>query len=164
MGKKKAFFLDRDGVINENRPNMVRTWDEFEFLEGAAEAVRKINDAGWLVVVVTNQSIVNRGIITREALENIHRKMMAALAEKGAEVDAVYYCPHMREEGCQCRKPKPGMLLKAAEDLDINLSQSVMAGDLPTDVEAGHRAGVWRSELISKDRNLLKLVNEVFGA
>ena len=118
----------------------LRNIDEFELLDGAAEAIRKINDIGYLTIIVTNQPVIARGEISFEELEKIHNKMETLLGEKGAYLDAIYYCPHHPDKGyqgenlslkidCECRKPKPGMLFKAAQDFNINLNLSWMVGD-----------------------------------
>ena len=137
----KAVFLDRDGVINRNRKDYVKSREEFVLIPGAVEAIRRLNDAGIPVVVVTNQSCVGRGIITLEQLNDIHDYMKELLAENGAQVDAIYYCPDTPFQNSECRKPKEGMLLKAAKDLGIDLSGSWMLGDSESDIEAGRRAG-----------------------
>lgn len=149
--KQKAIFLDRDGVINKY-VGFLRNIDEFELLDGAAEAIRKINDIGYLTIIVTNQPVIARGEISFEELEKIHNKMETLLGEKGAYLDAIYYCPHHPDKGyqgenlslkidCECRKPKPGMLFKAAQDFNINLNLSWMVGDSKNDIQAGINAG-----------------------
>ncbi len=148
--KQKAIFLDRDGTINKYI-GFLRNIDDFELLPGVAEAVRKINENGYLAIVVTNQPVIARGEITAPELREIHNKMETLLGADGAYLDAIYYCPHHPHKGydgeipelkidCECRKPKPGMLLKAAEDFNIDLSQSWMIGDGENDVKAGKAA------------------------
>lgn len=149
--KQKAIFLDRDGTINKY-VGFLRNIDEFELLSGVAEAVKKINESGYLAIVVTNQPVIARGEVTFEGLETIHNKMETLLGKEGAYLDAIYFCPHHPHSGyegevkelkvdCDCRKPKPGMLLKAAEELNIDLSQSYMVGDGENDIKAGKAAG-----------------------
>lgn len=140
--RNKAVFLDRDGVINIDKGYLHRV-EDFEFIPGASEAVRLLNDAGFLVVVVTNQSGVARGYFTMEAVELLHRHIEEALAAAGARVDAWYVCPHHPDHGedCCCRKPLPGMLTQAAADLQIDLTRSFMVGDKASDIEAGLAAG-----------------------
>ena len=149
--KQKAIFLDRDGTINKY-VGFLRSPEELELTEGAAEAIKLINNSGYLAVVVTNQPVIARGEVTWNGLEDIHNKMETELGKAGAYLDAIYFCPHHPHKGyegeipelkidCDCRKPKPGMLLKAAEDLNIELSSSYMIGDSDTDVEAGKAAG-----------------------
>ena len=149
--KQKAIFLDRDGTINKY-VGFLRKEEEFELLPGVAEAVKKINKSGYLAVVVTNQPVIARGEVTFEGLETIHKKMETLLGMEGAYLDGIYFCPHHPHSGydgevkelkidCDCRKPKPGMLLKAVKDLNIDLSQSYMVGDGENDIKAGKAAG-----------------------
>ena len=149
--KQKAVFLDRDGTINRY-VGFLRKIEKFELLPDAAEAIKLINSSGYLAVVVTNQPVIARGEVTWEGLEDIHNKMETELGKQGAYLDAIYFCPHHPHKGyegevpelkfeCDCRKPKPGLLLKAAEDLNIELESSYMIGDSNSDVEAGINAG-----------------------
>jgi D-glycero-D-manno-heptose 1,7-bisphosphate phosphatase len=139
---RRAVFLDRDGVINENLDGAyVETWQAFRFLPGALEAVAKLRAAGWTVVVVTNQAGVGKGVMTEDGLGEIHRLMVAEIEASGGGVAAVMYCPHRVEEGCECRKPQPGMLRRAATELGLDLAQSVLVGDNVSDVEAARAAG-----------------------
>lgn len=140
---KKAAFLDRDGVINKKAPEggYILRPEEFQFLPGVSEAITLLNRGGFLVVVVTNQRCVARGLVTTEGLEEIHDKMKSQLAAAGARIDAVYYCPHGSEESCDCRKPAPGMLLAAAKEHKIHLEASWMIGDTERDIAAGRSAG-----------------------
>lgn len=149
--KQKAIFLDRDGTIN-HYVGFLTDINEFELLDGVADAVKKINESGYLAVVVTNQPVIARGEVSLEELQEMHNKMETLLGEHGAYVDAIYYCPHHPDKGfegerieykmvCDCRKPKPGMLLAAAEDYHIDLEASYMIGDSKNDVLAGEAAG-----------------------
>lgn len=145
-GTKQAVFLDRDGTINVEKEYLYRV-EEFEFTPGAVEAIKLLNQAGYLVVVVTNQSGVARGYYTEADVNQLHLHIDAILASQGARVDAWYYCPH-HEQGqppynqeCDCRKPMPGMLRQAAVDHAIDLTRSWMVGDKPADIEAGQAAG-----------------------
>ena len=158
--KQKAVFLDRDGTINRY-VGFLRDIDTFELLPGVSEAVKKINASGYLAIVVTNQPVIARGEVTYEQLQEIHNKMETLLGVQGAYLDAIYYCPHHPHKGfdgeveylkfdCDCRKPKPGMLLKAAEDFNIDLSQSWMIGDSENDVMAG-KAARCRTALIGTE-------------
>lgn len=158
--KQKAIFLDRDGTINKY-VGFLRNIDDFELKEGVAEAIRKINESGYLAIVVTNQPVIARGEVSYEDLEEIHNKMETLLGEKGAYLDAIYYCPHHPDKGyegerpelkidCDCRKPKPGMLIRAMDDYNINLNQSWMVGDGENDVNAGINAGC-RTALIGNE-------------
>ncbi|MBI2830677.1 MAG: D-glycero-beta-D-manno-heptose 1,7-bisphosphate 7-phosphatase [Chloroflexi bacterium] len=136
---KKAVFLDRDGVVNREK-GFTKSWEEFEFLPGITEGIKKLNQAGFLVIIVTNQSGINKGLYTEEDLKQIHENMHKVLEENGAHVDDLYYCPHNSEDCCTCRKPKPGMLLEAAHKHNINLRESWVLGDNIRDIEAGKRA------------------------
>lgn len=149
--KQKAVFLDRDGTINQY-VGFLRDIDDFALLPGVAEAIKEINASGYLAIVVTNQPVIARGEVSLEELEAIHNKMETLLGQEGAYLDAVYFCPHHPHKGyagerpeykvdCACRKPKPGMLLQAAADFNIDLSQSWMIGDGENDVKAGKAAG-----------------------
>lgn len=149
--KQKAIFLDRDGTINKYI-GFLRNIDDFELIDGVAEAIRKINESGYLAIVVTNQPVIARGEVSFEELEEIHNKMETLLGKEGAYVDAIYYCPHHPHKGyegerpelkldCECRKPKPGMLLKAAGKFNIDLENSWMIGDGENDIKAGINAG-----------------------
>lgn len=149
--RQKAIFLDRDGTINQY-VGFLRNIDDFVLIDGAAQAIRKINASGYLAIVVTNQPVIARGEVTAAQLQEIHHKMETLLGLEGAYLDAIYYCPHHPHKGyegeipelkidCNCRKPKPGMLLQAAEDFNIDLSQSYMIGDSESDVKAGIAAG-----------------------
>ena len=149
--KQKAIFLDRDGTINKY-VGYLRTPEQFELLEGTGEAIRKINLSGYLAIVVTNQPVIARGEVSVDGLQEIHNKMETMLGKEGAYLDGVYYCPHHPDKGfageveelkivCECRKPKAGLLLQAAKDFNIDLSQSWMIGDSENDVLAGKNAG-----------------------
>ena len=157
--KQKAIFLDRDGTINKY-VGCLRTPEQFELLEGVGEAIRKINLSGYLAIVVTNQPVIARGEVTVDGLQEIHNKMETMLGKEGAYLDGVYYCPHHPDKGfageveelkivCECRKPKAGLLLQAAKDFNIDLSQSWMIGDSENDVLAGKNAGC-KTALISE--------------
>lgn len=158
--KQKAVFLDRDGTINKY-VGFLRNIDEFELLDGVSDAIKKINASGYLAIVVTNQPVIARGEVSFEELEVIHNKMETLLGKEGAYLDAIYFCPHHPHKGyegerpelkfdCDCRKPKPGMLLKSALDFNIDLAQSWMIGDGENDVKAGQNAGC-RTALIGNE-------------
>lgn len=176
--KQKAVFLDRDGTINKY-VGFLRKTEQFELLEGVSEAIKKINRSGYLAVVVTNQPVIARGEVTYEGLQEIHNKMETLLGKDGAYLDGIYFCPHHPDSGfegevkelkidCDCRKPKPGMLLQAAEDLNIDLEQSWMIGDGKNDIQAGKNAGC-KTVLIGNEDygqdmtvdSLLSFVNKV---
>ncbi len=151
QNKQKAIFLDRDGTINKY-VGFLRDIDEFELLPGVVEAIQKINASGYLAIVITNQPVIARGEVTFDKLNTIHNKMETELGKHGAYLDGIYYCPHHPHKGyegeivelkidCDCRKPKPGMLVKAAKDFNIDLSHSWMIGDSENDILAGKNAG-----------------------
>lgn len=152
LGKpQRAVFLDRDGTINRYVGFLKRP-EEFQLIDGVAQSVRRINQSGYLAIVVTNQPVIARGDVTWEQLEEIHRKMETLLGQEGAYFDDIFICPHHPDSGftgeipaykipCNCRKPKPGLLLQAAEKYHIDLSKSWMIGDSRRDVEAGQAAG-----------------------
>ena len=171
--KQKVIFLDRDGTINQY-VGFLRDIDEFELLSGVAEAIKLINQSGYLAIMVTNQPVIARGEVSWEELHEIHRKMQTLLGKEGAYLDGIYVCPHHPDKGfegerpeykfdCDCRKPKPGLLLQAARDFNIDLSQSYMIGDDQRDVEAGKKAGCKESYLIGTngDNSLLEKVKEI---
>ncbi|MBH2015130.1 MAG: D-glycero-beta-D-manno-heptose 1,7-bisphosphate 7-phosphatase [Burkholderiales bacterium] len=154
---RKAAFLDRDGVINLDRA-YVHQWDEFEFVPGAVDAMRRLREAGYALVVVTNQSGLARGMYTEAQFQELTRHMRAALAEAGAEVEAVYHCPHHPKGSvpelavdCDCRKPEPGMILRAAKELNLSLADSFLVGDKPSDIEAARAAGLGRAYIVQSD-------------
>lgn len=138
--KCRAVFLDRDGTIAEE-VGYANHLSRFQVFPFAAQAIRRLNEARIPVVVVTNQSGVARGFFPEELIHRVHEKMSAELAEGGARVDAIYYCPHGLEGGCACRKPLSGMLERAAREHDIQLAGSFIVGDRYADLEMGHNAG-----------------------
>lgn len=159
--KQKAIFLDRDGTINRKN-GLVSREEQFELESGAAEAIRKINQSGYLAIVITNQPVVARGLCEIEDVENIHKKMETLLGREGAFLDAVYFCPHHPDKGypeenpaykisCECRKPKIGMIQTAAERFNIDLSQSWMVGDGTPDVQTGVNAGTHTALVLTGD-------------
>ena len=138
----KTIFLDRDGVINRNRDNdYVKSWDEFEFLPNSLKAIQLLTDAGYQLIVVTNQACINKGIISSQTLDEIHQQMVREIEEAGGRIHAIYYCPHREDEGCDCRKPKPGMLIQAAHEQTIDLSRTYLIGDSMSDIAAGRQVG-----------------------
>jgi D-glycero-D-manno-heptose 1,7-bisphosphate phosphatase len=151
---KKAAFIDRDGVINEDRAFVYRV-EDFHFIRGSVAALRTLQSAGYLLVVITNQSGIARGMFTEAQYRELEAHMRARLSQEGVTLDCVQYCPHLPDAevpqyrlDCDCRKPRPGMLLGAAALLDIDVSQSILVGDRRADIEAGHAAGVGRCYLV----------------
>ena len=137
----QAVFVDRDGVINRERADYVRSWREFVFLPGALEAMTRLAFLGAPVLVLTNQSAIGRGYVSAVTVDDIHARMRAAIAETGGRVDRVYLCPHHPDEGCTCRKPAPGLLFQAAQDYGLDLDRCVFIGDSVTDAMAADAAG-----------------------
>ena len=149
--KRKAIFLDRDGTINKDT-GFIKNENEIELLPGAADAIRKINELGYLAIIITNQAVVARGEVTIEGLNIIHNKLRSCLEVFGAHIDDIYYCPHYPEKGfigerkeykivCKCIKPQPGLILQAVKDYDIDVANSWMVGDSIRDIMAGESAG-----------------------
>jgi D-glycero-D-manno-heptose 1,7-bisphosphate phosphatase len=146
----RAAFLDRDGVINQKAPEgrYITRWEEMQLLPGVVEAIASLNWSGFLVILVTNQRCVARGLITPAELDALHKRLRDSLARAGATIDEVYYCPHELHPPCMCRKPRPGMLLEATRAHDIDMPASWMIGDSDTDMEAGRSAGCHTARLL----------------
>lgn len=168
--KQKCIFLDRDGTLNVYK-GFLTDIEELELIPGTAEALKCINSSEYLAIVITNQPVIARGGCSVQELEEIHNKLETLLGKEGAYIDALYYCPHHPDKGfegerpeykieCGCRKPKPGMLLKAAEDYNIDLSQSIMIGDGKNDMEAGKAAGC-QTILVDEQNTLLSVVKDL---
>nr|WP_300787098.1 HAD-IIIA family hydrolase [uncultured Acetatifactor sp.] len=170
--RQKAVFLDRDGTLNKH-VGFLTDIDDLELAEGAAEAVWKINASGYLAIVVTNQPVIARGEVSLDGLAEMHDKLETLLGQEGAYVDAIYYCPHHPDSGfagerpeykveCNCRKPRPGMLLQAAKDYNIDLTESWMVGDGESDMKAGQAAGC-RTMLLDGQTTLLQAVDRILA-
>jgi D-glycero-D-manno-heptose 1,7-bisphosphate phosphatase len=140
-GRTPAVFIDRDGVICENRPDHVKAWSEFVFLPGTVEALASLTRAKTRLFVFTNQSAVGRGLMSRRTLDAVHEKMLDYLGGAGAHVEGILVCPHHPDDDCACRKPKPGLLLEAHDRFKVDLKRSFVVGDHHTDVEAGTEVG-----------------------
>ncbi len=149
----QVVFLDRDGVLNKKAPedDYIRSWDQVELLPDVVSSVARLNAAGFKVFIVTNQRGVARGMVHLPELEEIHRRMRARFAEEGAQISGVYYCPHDYSDQCDCRKPKPGMLLRAAHENGFHCGGCWMIGDSDSDIEAGRRAGCRTIRIGSSD-------------
>jgi len=139
--RTKAIFLDRDGVICENRDDYVKFWEEFVWIPGAKEALSRLKNHGYIAIVITNQSAIGRGIVSRKTVDEIHQRMGEEITQAGGKIEKIYCCPHKPEDGCSCRKPESGLLLKAAGDLELDLRRSYLIGDKMTDIEMGHKVG-----------------------
>ena len=148
MGLKRALFLDRDGVINADVGYAYRS-EQIEFLPGIFERCRNACAQGYLIIIVTNQSGIGRGYYSDEDFHLLMRWMLEQFTREGCPITAYYYCPHTPEDHCECRKPKPGMIWQAAGEHGIDLANSILIGDKPTDIEAGSAAGIKDCRLVS---------------
>lgn len=138
----KTVFLDRDGVICEDRLDYVKKWKEFVWIPGSREAISQLAKAGFRIFIVTNQSCIGKGIITSQVLEEIHKKMLKEISSSGGQIEKIYVCPHRSDEGCECKKPKSGFLLQAYEEYnDIEFNKSYLIGDMITDINFGNQVG-----------------------
>ena len=135
-------FLDRDGTINQDSADYIKGWSEFVFLPRSIEALRDLTAAGFIIIVITNQSSIPRKFISLQELENIHLKMIAAVESQGGKISDIFFCPHLPDAGCDCRKPEPGLIFQAQIKHDIDLSTAVMIGDSATDVNTAKAAGI----------------------
>ena len=152
MATSPAIFLDRDGVIIENRADYVRSWADVVIYPQALSVLARLRGFSYKVVIVTNQSVVGRGGISLKEAQAINERLVAKIVEAGGRIDGVFMCPHAPRDGCDCRKPLPGLLLQAAQTLPIDLSSSWMIGDALTDLMAGKAAGVKRTALVLTGR------------
>lgn len=175
QNRQKAVFLDRDGTLNKYVGFLTEP-ERLELIPGAAEAIRRINQSGYLAIVVTNQPVIARGECTWEELQEIHNRMETLLGKEGAFLDGIYVCPHHPDKGfegerpeykgpCDCRKPKPGLLLQAARDFNIDLGSSYMIGDSGADVQAGQNAGCRESFLLdpAEGKELINIILRIFA-
>ncbi|GEP65552.1 histidinol phosphate phosphatase [Clostridium beijerinckii] len=176
LHKQRAVFLDRDGTINRY-VGFLKNIDDLELIDGVDEAIKKINEKGYLAIVVTNQPVIARGEVSIQELEEIHNKMETLLGESGAYIDDIFFCPHHPDKGfdgekteykiiCDCRKPEPGMLLSAAKKYNIDLSKSWMVGDSESDMKAGISAGcnvvlIGKSDIYTNYETLNKFVDNI---
>lgn len=148
----KVVFLDRDGVINRDSPAYVKSWDEFEFLPGSLEALRQLHQSGFTTIIITNQSAIGRQMITRETLEGMHRRMSAEVRSHGGRIEDIFYCPHRPDEGCDCRKPKAGLIDRARRKYALIPSGAMMVGDSAKDIECARNASC-RAAILVKTGN-----------
>jgi D-glycero-D-manno-heptose 1,7-bisphosphate phosphatase len=152
MRMHPALFLDRDGVIIENRANYVREWSDVSIYPQAIEALVRVKSTGYKIVIITNQSAVGRGLISLETAEMINMQLVDEIRSAGGRIDGVFICPHAPQVECNCRKPQPGLILDAAESLSLDLSRSILVGDALSDIMAGQSAGVAKSVLVRTGR------------
>jgi len=162
LSPKKVVFLDRDGVINKRPPkaDYVKSWDEFEFLPEAVEVLKNLCRKEYDIYLVTNQPGVARSMMTQEDLDLIHQKMEKELIKNGVKIKGIYCCTHGWDDGCECRKPKPGLLFQAAREHKLNLTKTIFIGDDKRDIQAGEAAGC-KTFLVTSENNLLKIVNKL---
>ena len=157
----RVVFLDRDGVINDNsKIQYVKDWDEFEFLPDTTKAIKYLNDNKIKVILITNQSGINRGLLTHEKLDDIHRQMISELNDAGAHIDDIFYCPHRPDENCSCRKPRTGLLEQAGEKYNIDFKDSWFIGDTESDIETGKKVGC-KTHLLKKGETLFLVVRRI---
>ncbi len=158
---QRVVFLDRDGVINKKlEGDYVKSYDEFIFLPGAIDAIKKIKQNGLMVIIITNQSGIGRGIMSENALIKLHEQMLAEMEKEGVNIDAIYYCPHSPDDGCNCRKPNDGLFKQALMDFNIDMKNSWMIGDEQKDIEAGEKAGC-KTCLLSKGELLIEAISSL---
>jgi histidinol-phosphate phosphatase family protein len=159
--KNKAIFLDRDGVINKERSDYVKTVKELEIFSDIWVPVKRLKDAGFLIIIITNQSAINKKLTTHKKVQEIHLEIQKHLNENGTSIDEFYYCPHTPAENCDCRKPKTGMLLEALDDFKIDLKSSWFIGDCDSDMEAAIKVGCKHIKITS-EISLSKAVEKIF--
>ena len=150
---KKVVFLDRDGTINVDSADYIRSRADFKFIPGSLEAIRDLTGNGYTAIVITNQSALARKFISREELDAIHVEMCRAVASAGGSITDIFLCPHLPDEGCACRKPAPGMIHQARQKYSIELADSVMVGDSVKDMACGCNAGCGRTVLVKSGLN-----------
>ena len=145
---QKVVFLDRDGVINEDSPDYIKTWSEFRFLPGSLEALKLLNTEGFTTIVITNQSIIHRKMAPEATLREIHENMRRMVNQHGGHITDIFFCPHRPEEGCQCRKPKPGLIRQAQKMYPMNRLNTWMVGDSVKDIDCARNAGCGQAILV----------------
>ncbi|MFQ5485288.1 MAG: D-glycero-beta-D-manno-heptose 1,7-bisphosphate 7-phosphatase [Desulfobacterales bacterium] len=141
MTLDKVVFLDRDGVINRDSADYIKTWSEFEFLPRSIEALAELTYAGFSTIVITNQSVINRNMVSGKTLEKIHDRMTTEVCRRGGKIKDIFFCPHVPEDRCSCRKPKPGLILRSQLVYRIDLAKAFMVGDSIKDIECAKNAG-----------------------
>jgi len=156
----KAIFLDRDGVLNKDRSDYVKNIHELEIFPNIGKYIKLINDEEFLVIVISNQSAIGRKLTTKNEVERIHDSLQEYLKKWSAKIDAFYYCPHHPQDNCECRKPKPGLLIRAANDFNIDLQNSWMLGDHDRDVQSGLNAGC-KSIKITSENSFEKILDTI---
>ncbi len=157
---KKVVFLDRDGVINYDSPDYIKSRSEFKFIPGSIEAIGKLTVSGFTSIVISNQSVLARKLISSEELDNIHKLMKQTIAAAGGDITDIFFCPHMPDDECNCRKPQPGLIFQAQRKYDIDPAEAVMVGDSARDIECACNAGCGRAVLVTSgnDRDVEKVL------
>lgn len=150
----QALFLDRDGVIIENRSKYVRTWSDVSFFPQVLSTLKKIESSKYKIFIITNQSAVGRGIMSQESADAINKGVVNEIISVGGRIDGIYMCPHTPDDNCSCRKPQPGMILEAADAFSLDLSHSILIGDALSDIIAGQTAGVGTNILVNTGRGV----------
>ena len=145
---KKFIFLDRDGVINRDSPDYIKSWAEFEFLPNSLKAIQYLTENNFSIIIITNQSAINRGMISVKKLDHIHLRMREACRDHGGNIRDIFFCPHTPAEGCECRKPRPGLIFQAQKTYNIDIRTTAMIGDSARDIECGRNAGCRQAILV----------------
>ena len=148
MLKFSTVFLDRDGVINRDSRDYIKNWGEFEFLPGSLEALRLLSSSGLRLILITNQSIINRGMVSPEVLAHTHTELCKAVADAGGRIDDIFFCPHRPDENCACRKPRPGLIQQAVQRHGLDPKAGIMVGDNAKDILCGRNAGCGATILV----------------
>ncbi len=145
---KKFIFLDRDGVINRDSPDYIKSWAEFQFLPNSLKAIKHLTENGFSIIIITNQSALNRTLISAADLDDIHLRMGDACRAHGGNICDIFFCPHTPEQGCECRKPKPGLIFQAKKKYHIDIQDTIMIGDSARDIECARNAGCKQAILV----------------
>lgn len=152
---KKVVFLDRDGVINRDSPDYIKSWSEFEFLPGALKALKHLALNRFPIIIITNQSVIHRKMVSKKELDFIHDMMKKAVRSSGGEIKDIFHCPHIPEDRCDCRKPNPGLIYKAQKRYQIDLGMSIMVGDSAKDIECARNAGCGTAILVKTGNGVM---------
>jgi len=151
---KNIVFIDRDGVINRDSPDYIKSWAEFKFIPGSIDAIKLLTLNGFVVILITNQSVINRNMVSLDGLEYIHSMMKSAVNSGGGEIKDIFYCPHIPEDRCDCRKPETGLIRRAQKTYHIDLASSVMVGDSVKDIMCASNAGCSKSILVKTGKGV----------
>lgn len=159
---QKFVFVDRDGVINKDSPLYIKSWSEFDFLPGSLDAIRLLSVNGFHVIIITNQSVINRGTVSLSGLADIHARMREAVKAHGGDINDIFFCPHLPQDQCDCRKPQPGLILQARGKYGMDLEKTFMIGDSAKDIECALNAGCGGNILVrtGNGKNAEKILAE----